>query len=205
MAVRTGALTPQEFRNAVLKWWTDDYDHRVDEDSPDFGALRDRFLAYLPRENPHPRVVDLGCGSGFDLAVFAARGCDAVGIEPVASAATAAGRNSGCVVHQQHVMDFSFGVGQFDGVFAKALLQLLHEDELPELLSRLKRALKPGGVLFVSVWLGDDDSGAQIRGERRKPLTSLRAETWARLFVEAGFRVAESEDSGPFRRFFLFA
>ena len=104
-------------------------------------------------------------------------------------------------------MDYTFGIGEFDGVFAKAVLQPLHRDEVPELLDRLKRALKPRGVLFASVWLGHDDSGAQI-GDDGKPLMSLRGETWARLFVEAGFKVRDFEDFGQFqqfRRFFLFA
>ena len=58
----------------------DQFDATVAEEQNAAAAvtLRSRFLRYIPVENP--RVLDVGCGPGRDLAAFVAAGCDAVGL-----------------------------------------------------------------------------------------------------------------------------
>ena len=44
-----------------------------------------------------------------------------------------------------------------DGIFASASIMHLEYDQLVELMPKLSRALKPGGVLYVSFKYGDND------------------------------------------------
>ena len=48
-------------------------------------------------------------------------------------------------------------VALYDGIFASASIMHLEYDRLVELMPKLVRALKPGGVLYVSFKYGDAD------------------------------------------------
>jgi trans-aconitate methyltransferase len=71
-----------------------------------------------------------------------------------------------------------------DGIFANATLHHVPSRELPHVLQRLARALRPNGLLFVCSPRGDDEEG--WLDERYICLLSLA--TWSRLARAAGFR-----------------
>ena len=111
---------------------------------------------YAPFLNTVPKggkILDIGCGAGRDLKHFTEEGFHAVGIEPSKKLAAMASEFSGCKVVVSMVQDIRF-VEVFDGVWACASLIHLPRHKLPDALEKIFFALKPLGVLFVSMQMG---------------------------------------------------
>jgi SAM-dependent methyltransferase len=72
---------------------------------------------------------------------------------------------------------------RFDGVFANAVLFHVPSQELPRVLSEIRQALRPQGVLFSSNPHGPDRE--QWRGSRYGSF--LTWESWRDLVTSAGF------------------
>ena len=142
----------------------------------------DALLRHIEGEPPFT-ILDLGCGPGRDLRVFARLGHVAVGLEGSARFAAMARVATGLEVWQQNFLELDLPQGRFDGVYANAALFHVPTQELPRVLSQLRAALKPGGVLFSSNPHGRDEEGWS--GARYGAYHSLEA--WRGLVSQAGF------------------
>ena len=142
----------------------------------------DALLRHIEGEPPFT-ILDLGCGPGRDLRVFARLGHVAVGLEGSARFAAMARAATGLEVWQQNFLELDLPQGRFDGVYANAALFHVPTQELPRVLSQLRAALKPGGVLFSSNPHGRDEEGWS--GARYGAYHSLEA--WRGLVSQAGF------------------
>ena len=150
-------------------------DHNV---SQNIAAL----LQYIEAEPPF-RILDLGCGPGRDLKVFAELGHIAVGLEGAARFAVMARAHSGCQVWRQDFLKLDLPDNHFDGVFANAALFHVPSQELPRVLLELRATLKPRGVLFSSNPHGHNEEGWS--GGRYGAYYDI--ETWRRYMSAAGF------------------
>jgi SAM-dependent methyltransferase len=90
------------------------------------------------------------------------------------------------VLHQD-LLRLDLPVARFDGVYANAVLFHVPSQELPRVLSELRRTLRPQGVLFSSNPHGPDRE--LWRGNRYG--TFLTWETWRDLVTRAGFEELE--------------
>jgi SAM-dependent methyltransferase len=109
--------------------------------------------------NPPFTILDLGCGPGRDLKVFAGLGHVAVGLDGSDRFAAMARAWSGCEVWRQDFLKLDLPAGRFDGVFANAALFHVPCRELPRVLLELHATLKPRGVLFSSNPRGNNEEG----------------------------------------------
>jgi len=114
-------------------------------------ALYDRFLPLIPAGG---HILDAGCGSGRDLKFFAERGYRVTGIDASAGMVAVATRVSGQPVRQLDFLELDEHEA-FDGIWCCASLLHVAEAQLPEVLRRLVRAARPGGILFMSFKEGD--------------------------------------------------
>jgi SAM-dependent methyltransferase len=128
-------------------------------------------------------ILDLGCGPGRDLAVFARLGHSAVGVDGSARFAEMARAASGCEVWQQDFTELDLPPARFDGVFANAALFHLPSAALPQVLRALHATLKPGAVLFSSNPRGQNQEG--WNGERYGSYYDYP--TWSQFMAAAGF------------------
>jgi 2-polyprenyl-3-methyl-5-hydroxy-6-metoxy-1,4-benzoquinol methylase len=126
--------------------------HRFTSDTLDveFSTIQDSFLAQLPAG---ALILDFGCGSGRDSRYFLQKGyrveaCD--GSEEMVKAAT---RNAGIPVKKMLFSELN-EENRYDGIFACASILHVPSKELPDILTRMKRAVKPGGILYVSFKYG---------------------------------------------------
>jgi SAM-dependent methyltransferase len=140
------------------------------------------LLQYIEGEPPFT-ILDLGCGPGRDLKVFAGLGHSAVGLEGAGRFAAMARADSGCEVWQQDFLKLDLPQGRFDGVFANAALFHVPSQELPRVLLELHATLKPGGSLFSSNPHGQNAEGWS--GGRYGAYHDLDA--WRRYLSAAGF------------------
>ena len=118
----------------------------------------DALLRNIEGEPPFT-ILDLGCGPGRDLRVFAGLGHIAVGLDGAARFAAMARADTGCEVWEQDFLKLDLPGEYFDGVFANAALFHVPCQELPRVLRQLHATLKPGGVLFSSNPHGGNEEG----------------------------------------------
>jgi SAM-dependent methyltransferase len=114
---------------------------------------QDRFLAELPAGGS---ILDLGCGSGRDTAYFREKGFAVTPTDGSARMCALASDYLGTPVRVQEFNELD-DAALYDGIFASASIMHLEYERLVELMPKLVRALKPGGVLYVSFKYGDTD------------------------------------------------
>jgi SAM-dependent methyltransferase len=101
------------------------------------------------------KVLDIGSGSGRDLAVLLDRGMDAYGIEPGdAMRAFALQKHPQLAARLESgalpITGVPFG-GQFDGVVCNAVLMHVPDDRFLRAWESIRRLLKPHGRVLVSL------------------------------------------------------
>ena len=138
---------------------------------------QERFAALLPAGG---RVLDAGCGSGRDARVFRDWGFEVTATEAAPKLAALASAHVGLPV-QVKTFDQMDWQERFDGVWTCASLLHVAEADLPATLSRLRRALVPGGVWFMSFKYG---RGERQAGQRR--FTDLDEAAGRALIAAAG-------------------
>ena len=117
----------------------------------EMGPLLSVFLELLPDGG---RVLDWGCGSGRDSLAMMRAGYDVVPADLSDAMADATEALTGLTVRRESFADLD-DEGVFEGIWASASLLHVPSKELPGALMRAVRALKPGGVLYVSFKYGD--------------------------------------------------
>lgn len=126
----------------------------------DVSLHRDRFLAEL---HPGAHLLDAGCGSGRDSRYFLDQGYSVVSMDGSVGMCFAASElNNLCVRFLPfHRIQFD---NEFDGIWASASLLHVAPEDQAAIHRRLRRAMKPGGVLYCSYKLG---TGPRVDSEGR--------------------------------------
>jgi len=146
----------------------------------------DRFIGRLA---PGAAVLELGCGGGLDAEVMLAAG---LRLTPTDGSPALAAQAAARLGRPVKVMTFVQlrEERRYDGVWANACLLHAPADALPDILGRIWRALKPGGLLFASFKAGDgpgrDGLGRYYNFPRREGLeaTFRQAAPWSELSIE---------------------
>lgn len=122
-----------------------------------FSATAERYHAYRPSYPPPvvdwvlalpglpeaPAVADLACGTGITTRLFAARGCDVVGVDPNEDMLAVARREGGA---QRFLKGQAEATGlETSSVELVTVGQGFHWFDLPAALTELQRILRPDG------------------------------------------------------------
>jgi SAM-dependent methyltransferase len=159
----------------------------------DMAEDREAFLAYVPDGG---KILDAGCGSGRDSKAFLDAGYDVVAFDASREMRIRASEYIGREVLDLRFEDISFEK-EFDGIWASASLLHVPVEELPEVMGRMRKALKPGGVMYASFKYGE---GTKVRGERL--FSDFNEKSVVPLFENAGFEIVSNmvgPDSRPGR------
>src|SRR5262249_1987891 len=134
-----------------------------EEPSPTAKAL----LHYLPA---NARVLEIGFGYGRDLAFLLSQGHRAWGVDLSPEGRRQAEARLRCAgLAAERLLTGSFEDsgcpdGQFDAVFSHRVAHLLVTDNAVERFAdKVRRALRPGGILCVGARNADDLSPAEVR------------------------------------------
>lgn len=112
----------------------------------DLSVLYSRFTRWLPKG---ASILDAGSGSGRDTFAFLRRGYAVSAFDSSPALCELSTRLTGVrtrVLLFQELEDEE----EYDGIWACAALLHVPGTELPDAIARLIRALKPGGVLYMS-------------------------------------------------------
>lgn len=118
-------------------------------EAPDYAAngpagIGRQLEPLLERLAPGARILELGCGAGRDAAAMLARGFCVEATDGVPEMAAQAEARLGCPVRVMR-FDQLAAVAAYDGIVAAYALLHVPRDGLPDVLTRIWRALKPGG------------------------------------------------------------
>lgn len=132
--------------------------------------LRERFLAQL---KPSVRILDVGCGVGSEARFFEELGHHITafdGSEEMIKLANQILKEPASLMFFQD-MNFS---EEFDGIWAAASLIHVPTHELKDVINRICRALKPGGIFFANFKHGEGEYTQEERTFYYMTETSLR-------------------------------
>ncbi|MDO4800311.1 MAG: class I SAM-dependent methyltransferase [Bacillota bacterium] len=116
----------------------------------DLHPIYDRFEIYLHKGE---KILDVGFGSGRDSIYFRGQGYDVVSID-FAEEVVRRGRtllNNEVLLVDMREMRYS---NEFDAIWASAVLLHYREEEIIEILARMREALKEQGIIYVSFKYG---------------------------------------------------
>lgn len=137
------------------------------------------------------KVLDIGCGSGRDLAVLHQLGFDCYGVDPTPEFVTIAQ-----LKHPELIGRIALGElpdlktpfgGDFDGVLCSAVLMHIDIAQLPATAAAIKSCLKHGGRLLYSVPSKRLDVVASNRDANGRLFIPDQASRLNSLFSDLGF------------------
>jgi len=131
----------------------------ADTSEVDMAQLYGRFLPFLGEGTA---ILDAGCGSGRDALAFAKLGYSVTAFDASPALVVLAERHTGQPVHCLRFQDMTWQEA-FDGIWACASLLHIPSAELPDVMDRLRTALKPGGILYASFKYGSGEREHQGR------------------------------------------
>jgi SAM-dependent methyltransferase len=156
-----------------------------------FTSRQARLMAFLAQLPAGASILELGCGAGGDTAEMLARGFDVRPTDGSPEMADIASKHLGRTVKTLlfHELD---EVEAYDGVWANACLLHVPRAGLADVLARIWRALKAGGVFYASYKAGDGDGRDTLNRYYNYPsqdwlrATYADAGEWSSLTMEAG-------------------
>ena len=160
-------------------------------DSP-VGDWLQRLLDRLP---PAARVLDLGCGNGVPVArTLVDAGHHVVGVDASRTQMELARRNVPELEPiRADALDVELAPASFDAVASTFVFGHVPRSEQPVLLDRIRRWLRPGGWLLLTMATGDTDDELDPDWHGAPTFwASFDPETNAELVTRAGFEVVES-------------
>jgi SAM-dependent methyltransferase len=119
----------------------------------DMSADHARFLKHV---EPGGSILDAGCGSGRDALAFKRAGYAVTALDGSAEMVRLATAHAGLPVLHKRFDEIEWHAA-FDAVWSNASLLHVPRAELPAVMARLVRALKPGGIWYMSFKYGDHD------------------------------------------------
>lgn len=147
------------------------------------------------------RVLDLGCGPGVDTAVLANRGFDVVGLDVTPSflrtarerlADAAAGQSVDTVFVRGDMRSLPLASDTFDGIWGSGSFHHVPRAAAPATVDELRRVLRAGGHVFLSV--KREPTGSEVADRH---FEYYDAAAFRELLESGGFEPTTVETSGP--------
>lgn len=162
-----------------------------------------RYLGIaLERIPAGARVLELGCGAGLPMTAALAETRDVTGVDISVRQVELARANvpKATFLHTD-MTTLAFGPATFDAVVAFYSLTHVPRDDLPGLLERVRRWLRPGGLFLASMGVEDDPGsieadwlGADMYFSHFSARKNRRLVEQAGLVVESADVATEPED-----------
>ena len=128
---------------------------RVNTEMPENILLAARkFLEILPGNG---KCLDLGCGTGRDVAWFEQKGVDIIGADLSTCMLTQARKITTRPLVQMDMLQLGFAEQSFSGIWCNAALLHLPKTEAPQALKEIRRIMCNEGILNLALQEGDGE------------------------------------------------
>ena len=117
----------------------------------EFTDTQDRFLTLLP-DGAH--ILDFGCGSGRDTKYFMSKGFSVDATDGSEELCRIASELTGISVRRMLFTELN-AVDVYDGIWACSSILHCPKEELKDVIRKMIRATKDGGVIYTSFKYGD--------------------------------------------------
>lgn len=167
-------------------------------------AELEHFMAALP---PGGRVLELGCGAGQESEIMLARGLDVLPTDGTPEIAAAASVRLGRPVPVL-LFDQLAAEQEFDGIWANACLLHVPWRDLPGVITRIHRALRPGGLFYASYKAGEGEGRDRFNRFFNYPTPDALRDLYARFEwhrVDMHEALGSGYDQAPTRWLHVFA
>jgi len=158
------------------------------------GPMPDNLVALAERLVQHTgrgaHIIDVGCGTGRDMAWFESHGLAVTGFDLSSGMLTYARGHVRGDLFAMHMGHLGFRHAQFDGAWCCASLLHVPKREAAAALGEIRRVLKSGSMLIVIVQEGNGESWEEgyVPGIRRF-FARYQADELRRLLCSTGFAV----------------
>lgn len=156
----------------------------------DAGLLAGQMARFAARLPAGARVLDVGCGAGRDTGQMRERGLRAAGLDR-SRGMLAQARRRGIPLLLGDMRRLPVRDGALDGLWACASFLHIPRRDAPGVLLAFRRALRPGGLLYLSVKQGDGERWVEYSAGLRRFFAFYRPDEIDCLLVAAGFAVCE--------------
>ncbi len=158
----------------------------------DVTPLYDHLLKYVPVKG---YILDLGCGSGRDTKAFIDKGFMVDAIDGSMELCALASEYTGIDVKCMDFMQVEYHE-KYDAIWACASMLHIGSDMLPEVVNKLRGAIRPNGIWYMSFKYGD------FEGERDgRFFVDMTSEKFRIIFDRLnGWSLLEEWDSEDVRR-----
>jgi ubiquinone/menaquinone biosynthesis C-methylase UbiE len=158
------------------------------------GARRKLMQLLEPKKGE--KILDAGCGVGFEAACLKGMGCDVLGVD-ISEEMLAQARRHGIKTKVADLGKMKLG-RQFDKILCVGVLEFCSNHE--QILRNLRRHLKPGGRLVLLVPRRNPLGGIYRLYHRKNKIniTLFSKAKIEKLLRKAGFSTLRSENTGYF-------
>jgi SAM-dependent methyltransferase len=151
-----------------------DFDAQWGEIEPTHHRFVERFLSRLP---PDGQVLDAACGTGKYFPMVLGSGRRLLGVDHAGALLANAAAKFPQVPTAKHDLQELPYQGEFDGVLCVDAMEFVPPEDWPPVLERFRRALGPGGWLYLTVELAPGDRvRAATQAARRRGLPVVDGE-----------------------------
>lgn len=148
----------------------------------------DRFLALLDGT----RVLDVGCGPGWETASFAERGYDPIGVDLTpAFLRMAADIASGGTVARMDMRRLGFTDDSVDGLWACASFLHVPRSDARPTLAEFHRVLRSEGMLALAVKRGEGEQNGSVYEDDERRFTLYTVDDLHARLQNVGFTVVD--------------
>jgi ubiquinone/menaquinone biosynthesis C-methylase UbiE len=186
-------MVETEITSATYDQIAADYAARWSAGEP-LAQARSRFAALL---SPGARVLDAGCGPGWDTARLRDLGLRACGFDRSRGMLGQA-RERDVPLALGDMRALPVRAGALDGLWACASFLHIPKSDGPAVLREFQRVLRPGGILYIAVKQGAGERWVEHSPGRQRFFVFYSPDELDRLLAKSGFAVLDgwlTEDS----------
>jgi len=119
-----------------------------------------KFADFLKGQKFSGKIIDLGCGNGRDVAIFAKQGFECLGVDKNKEEIAEAKRwHSDCSFELQDIERLPWGDESIDAYF---MINVIHYLEERKALSEIFRTLETGGYLYLHINISITDKDGKV-------------------------------------------
>ena len=158
--------TVADYYNKTATGWSDEW-YREKKQSL---ILEKFYNCYSAVGTKHPKILDLGCGAGYDAKIMSKMGARVVGIDFSEKLINIAKDQVGsCKFFVGNITDPFDKLGVFDGILCLATIMHVDIQKMHKTFQNMAKALKKGGLILISSYDGTgknyEKSYAKLDGE----------------------------------------